>query len=139
MSMTPRPTSTTPLLGDARRSPSEANRPSPSRLGSSHRRRRGRAPHIQTFPAIVLCTLLILAGLAIWDVSPLGDCYFKPLCKILGDTWDEKDSVWWRNAGAYAPWRANGPGGGRRGLPQGCEVGQVTIVCPSLRDHQADT
>jgi hypothetical protein len=36
--------------------------------------------------------------------------------------------VWWRNSGPYAPYHALGTGGGRTGLPRGCEVDQVNVV-----------
>jgi hypothetical protein len=64
-----------------------------------------------------------------WDVSSYGDCYFQSLCNALGDG-TRLDRVWWENSGAYAPWRSGGPGGGKRGLPRGCEINQVTLVCP---------
>lgn len=135
MSTTPRPTSTTPLLANASSSPSNSSRPPPRRSRSSQHRRSRKGPHIQLIPAAVLCTLLALAALAIWDVSSLGKCYFRPLCRLLGDDQNDKDIVWWRNAGAYAPWRASGKEGGRRGLPKGFEINQVSIVSFGLADQ----
>jgi len=47
---------------------------------------------------------------------------------VLGDGNETKKDVWWRNSGPYAPYRSLGPGGGRTGLPRGCEIDQVNVV-----------
>ncbi|EIW73298.1 hypothetical protein TREMEDRAFT_67315 [Tremella mesenterica DSM 1558] len=62
--------------------------------------------------------------LVVWDVSPVGNCVLRPLCRALGEG-RGKEEVWWRNAGAYAPYRPLGEG--RERLPRGCELDQVTI------------
>ena len=126
----PQASSTTPLLA-----PSNllSPRPSVSRNPSVPpiRLRRQSTPPIVVFPAILTIFLLAFTALVAWDVSSLGNCYFAPLCRILGDGKERTDAVWWRNAGAYAPWRPLGAGGGHRGLPEGCEINQVTVVSPA--------
>jgi hypothetical protein len=127
--------SRTPLLVGATQrasshSPGPADRPpNPTNL-STYRlsKRRRRSPPIQTIPAFITVTILLFVAFIAWDVSSIGNCYFAPLCKLLGEGGERVQDVWWRNAGAYAPWRSLGPGGGHRGLPRGCEINQVTLV-----------
>ena len=123
-------TSTTPLLASSN---PLSPRPSASRTLSAPplRIRRQSTPPIVIFPAILIFILLAFTTLIAWDVSSLGNCYFAPLCRILGDSKGSTDAVWWRNAGAYAPWRPLGSGGGHKGLPKGCEINQVTLVSPA--------
>ncbi|ORX34649.1 histidine phosphatase superfamily [Kockovaella imperatae] len=90
-------------------------------------RRRQRTPIAAFFPAFVTIVLLGFASFAAWDVSSAGNCWIEPLCRILGSG-DRLENVWWRNSGAYAPWKSLGPGGGKRGLPRGCKVNQVTVL-----------
>ncbi len=131
MSSIPRATSTTPLLAPSRG-------PSPQPPSRSHsllpirqrQRQRRRTPPIHILPALLTLTLFALVAFIAWDVSSFGNCYFAPLCRTLGDGKERIDEVWWRNAGAYAPWRSLGTGGGRGGLPRGCEIDQVTVVRP---------
>jgi len=66
-----------------------------------------------------------------WDISDYGNCYFKSLCKVLGSG-EDLDEIFYQNAGAYAPWRSRGPGGGKKGLPRGCEINQVTLVSTAM-------
>ena len=92
------------------------------------RRERTRTPVAAFFPAFITVVLLSFASFAAWDVSSAGNCWLEPLCRILGDG-ERTEEVWWRNSGAYAPWKSLGVGGGKRGLPRGCAINQVTIVC----------
>ncbi|KAL7420830.1 hypothetical protein Q5752_004783 [Cryptotrichosporon argae] len=119
MSRPPGPTQITPLL--PRRVLSLS--PSPARLS---RRRRRRSPPLHLVPALLTSVILALVVFAAWDVSSLGSCYVRPLCRLLGH--GEVEMVWRRNAAAYAPWVSLGPGGGKKGLPRGCDVDQVTIL-----------
>lgn len=152
MSSAPGPTSRTPLLAaqqSAQQASSQATTststpatrptrslsPSPANVRPSHspnvsfirRRRRKRSPQVHTFPAVVTTAILAFVIFVAWDVSSYGNCYFRSLCSALGEG-ERLDSVWWENSGAYAPWRSGGPGGGKRGLPRGCEINQVTLV-----------
>ncbi|KAK4686161.1 hypothetical protein P7C73_g3973, partial [Tremellales sp. Uapishka_1] len=122
-----RPTSTTPLLPHSR---SPSPRPDYTRSQSVQplRRRRRSTPPIHVFPAALAFCLFMVVAFVAWDVSSLGNCYVKPLCDLLGDGMEKKEDIWWRNAGPYAPWRSLGPAGGRKGLPRGCEIDQVTIL-----------
>ncbi|GFZ50736.1 hypothetical protein JCM24511_08494 [Saitozyma sp. JCM 24511] len=144
----PGPTASTPLLQahsaqssyrtsrptSPSHSPSAS--PSPAPYGSTRprpslspfRRHRRRTPPIHAFPAVLAVLLFAAVAFVAWDVSSIGRCYFKPLCRILGDSAVSAEEIWWRNAGAYAPWRSRGDGGGRKGLPRGCEIDQVNIL-----------
>ena len=79
-------------------------------------------------PFILAATVFVFVFFVAWDVSTYGNCYFKPLCRILGDGSESLREVWWMNSGPYATWKAVGPGGGRTGLPRGCEIDQVNVV-----------
>lgn len=133
-----RPNPTTPLLASPRGATSlprdlSAVRyhtlPSLDRLPSKRRRH---TPHIQFIPFILAGSVFLLVLLIAWDVSSFGNCYFKPLCRMLGDGSLNSREVWWMNSGPYAPWKPVGPGGGRRGLPRGCEIDQVNVVGEQL-------
>ena len=132
----PGPTASTPLLqahatnssyndGSRAHSPNPPFRPNSL---SPFRRRRRSSPPIQLLPTITVVLLFVGVAFIAWDVSSFGNCYFKPLCRALGSGRFRDEEVWWRNAGAYAPWRSRGDGGGKRGLPRGCEIDQVNIV-----------
>jgi hypothetical protein len=125
-------TATTPLLPSSREispRPPLARDPSTFR---AVRRRRG-TPPVHLLPALVTITVFILVCFAAWDVSSYGKCYFTPLCRILGDGQDGLEEIYGRNSGAYGPWRSHGPGGGKLGLPRGCEINQVSIVSYELQ------
>ena len=128
-----RPSATTPLLASPRPGASTYRDPSVVRYQSlpslgrlPHKRRR--TPHIQLVPFLLTFTVFVFVILIAWDVSAFGNCYFKPLCRILGDGCENLREVWWINSGPYAPWKAVGPGGGNRGLPRGCQIDQVNVV-----------
>ncbi|ODN97157.1 hypothetical protein I350_08137 [Cryptococcus amylolentus CBS 6273] len=114
------PTATTPLLS------SRASSQSLHRL--LNRRRRARQNSILHFLPIIFPVLLFAAvAFLAWDVSSFGNCYFQPLCRLLGDGRGVEEG-WWRNQGPYAPYRRMGKGGAVVGLPRGCEVDQVTLL-----------
>ncbi|KAK1926180.1 histidine phosphatase superfamily [Papiliotrema laurentii] len=142
MSFLPAPNSRTPLLAahssaqpsSSQSRSSRARSPNPSArpilvptVSHAGRTRRKRSPNHRTVPAILIFVLVGLTAMIAWDVSSYGDCYFQSLCNALGDG-TRLDRVWWENSGAYAPWRSGGPGGGKRGLPRGCEINQVTLL-----------
>jgi hypothetical protein len=93
-----------------------------------HKRRR--TPHIQLVPLLLVGPLLLFVFFVAWDVSSYGNCYFRPLCRALGNGSETTKEIWWRNSGPYAPWKSLGPGGGRSGLPRGCEIDQVNVASP---------
>ena len=143
MSSAPNPTSRTPLLA-AHASAQQSSRssrglsPDPqsrfrrttSQFSPNRHRRRGRrrkSPPIHFVPALLVSTVLASVLFLAWDVSSYGKCYFSSLCRIIGSG-EDKDDVFFLNSGAYAPWRSGGQGGGKRGLPRGCEINQVTLV-----------
>ena len=126
--------SRTPLLA-SRFENSYSPSPGPSRPFSSravpsslHVLRRRRHSTIHFLPAFFTFVLLFIVAFLAWDVSSFGNCYFAPVCRMLGDGRERMGSVWWRDAGAYAPWKSLGSGGGKRGLPRGCEINQVNLV-----------
>lgn len=128
-----RVTSTTPLLPSSQSrstSPRAPRDPSQTRfLPLKHLAfRRRRTPPVQVVPAIITSILLIALIFTAWDISSYGQCYFRPLCRMLGTGMTAREEVWWMNAGPYAPRRSLGEGGGKKGLPRGCEVDQVTVV-----------
>lgn len=128
-----RPSVTTPLLASPRHRPENRRDPSTLRYNSlpslEHLpSKRRRTPHVQFIPLLVIGPILIFFLFVAWDVSSYGKCYFRPLCRVLGDGNETKKDVWWRNSGPYAPYRSLGPGGGRTGLPRGCEIDQVNVV-----------
>ena len=141
-------TSTTPLLeavSSRSRSPSPRPRafsPNLRRSSSSepllgeYVRRRRRSPRRYVHPALITVVLVALIALVTWDVSPIGRCYLRPLCRALNRK-DPMAEVYWRNAGPYAPWKSLGAGGGPKGLPRGCKLDQVNLVrklgAPNLR------
>ena len=112
---------------------SRSRPPNPSNSSFIRRRTRRRSPQIQFVPGLIALGLLAFVGFLAWDVSSAGNCYFQALCNVLGEG-ERMDTVWWENSGAYAPWRSGGSGGGKRGLPRGCEINQVTLVSLALRD-----
>ena len=91
------------------------------------KRRRHKTPRGHFLPALLTVIVISLAAFVAWDVSSLGNCWLKPLCRVLGDR-ERREMVWWRNSGTLAPWRSKGQGGGKRGLPRGCTINQVTVV-----------
>lgn len=146
----PGPTASTPLLqahaassSAARRaaSPSSSRSPSPSPsrrpdllpppspvLGPRRRRRRTPTPRAPLVPALIILGTVAVIAFVAWDVSSLGGCYFPSVCRALGKGKGRKEDVWQRNVGPYAPYRAQGEGGGKRNLPRGCEINQVNVV-----------
>ena len=147
MASAPHPNSRTPLLAaqvssqrpSSSRSPRNQS-PNPqarirqsSQFSPNRNRRRGqrrKSPPIQLAPALAALGILAFFLFMAWDVSRYGNCYFDSLCRALG-TGEDLDDIFFQNAGAYAPWRSGGPGGGKRGLPRGCEINQVTVVSAS--------
>jgi hypothetical protein len=128
-----RPSITTPLLASPRHRPENRRDPSTLRYNSLPSLRhlpskRRRTPHVQFVPLLIIGPVLVFVLFIAWDVSSYGKCYFRPLCRVLGDGNETKKDVWWRNSGPYAPYRSLGPGGGRTGLPRGCEIDQVNVV-----------
>jgi len=128
-----RPSITTPLLASPRHRPDNRRDPSTLRYNSlpslDHLpSKRRRTPHVQFVPFLIIGPILVFVLFIAWDVSSYGNCYFRPLCRILGDGSETKKDVWWRNSGPYAPYRSLGSGGGRTGLPRGCEIDQVNVV-----------
>jgi hypothetical protein len=128
-----RPSVTTPLLASPHHRPLNTRDPSTLRyhsLPSLDRlpAKRRRTPHVQFVPLLLVAPILLFVIFVAWDVSSYGNCYFRPLCRALGDGNGSLKDVWWRNAGPYAPWRSLGTGGGRTGLPRGCEIDQVNVV-----------
>jgi len=128
-----RPSITTPLLASPRHRPHNRRDPSTLRYNSLPSlqylpSKRRRTPHVQSIPLLIIGPVLVFVLFVAWDVSSYGNCYFKPLCRVLGDGNETKKDVWWRNSGPYAPYRSLGPGGGRTGLPRGCEIDQVNVV-----------
>ncbi|WVQ76289.1 hypothetical protein IAR50_005954 [Cryptococcus sp. DSM 104548] len=114
------PNAATPLLS------SRGSSPSLHRL--INRRRRARQQSILHFLPIIFPILLFACvAFLVWDVSSFGNCYFEPLCRLLGDGRGIEEG-WWRNSGPYAPYRRMGEGGAALGLPKGCEVDQVTLL-----------
>jgi hypothetical protein len=127
-----RPSITTPLLASPRHRPENRRDPSTLRYNSlpslRHLPSKRRTPHVQFVPLLIIGPVLVFVLFIAWDVSSYGKCYFRPLCRVLGDGNETKKDVWWRNSGPYAPYRSLGPGGGRTGLPRGCEIDQVNVV-----------
>jgi hypothetical protein len=128
-----RPSITTPLLASPRHRPENRRDPSTLRYNSLPSLRhlpskRRRTPHVQFVPLLIIGPVLLFVLFIAWDVSSYGKCYFRPLCRVLGDGNETKKDVWWRNSGPYAPYRSLGPGGGRTGLPRGCEIDQINVV-----------
>lgn len=130
---TSRPSSTTPLLASPRPRSAQPRDlsavryhtlPSLDRLPAKRRR----TPHVQFVPFLLASAVFVFVCCIAWDVSTYGNCYFKPLCRILGDGSESMKEVWWINSGPYATWKSVGPGGGRTGLPRGCEIDQVNVV-----------
>lgn len=107
---------------------SRAPSPHPSSSARPFRRRRRRTPALPLLPTVALLTCAALLVFTAWDVSSIGNCYFPSICKALGKGKGRKDEVYQRNTGAYAPYTAQGAGGGRVNLPRGCEINQVNIV-----------
>jgi hypothetical protein len=135
-----RPSITTPLLASPQHRPGNTRDPSVLRYHSlpsldhlPHKRRR--TPHVQLVPLLMIGPLLIFVFFVAWDVSSYGNCYFRPLCRALGNGSETTKDVWWRNSGPYAPWKSLGPGGGRTGLPRGCEIDQVNVVSLDKRQQ----
>lgn len=128
-----RPTTTTPLLASPRgvhqpRDLSAVRYHSLPSLGRLPSKRHRHVPHVQVIPCVLLGAVFVFAVVIAWDVSSYGKCYFRPLCRILGDGNESMREVWWKNSGPYATWKPVGPGGGRNGLPRGCEIDQVNVV-----------
>ncbi|WWD05867.1 hypothetical protein V865_003951 [Kwoniella europaea PYCC6329] len=89
-------------------------------------KRNGRHP-VPVFSIIFTLILLLIVAFLAWDVSSYGHCYVTPLCRALSGR-NGLEQTWWRNQGPYAPFRPLGPGGGKKGLPKGCEISQVTVL-----------
>lgn len=105
--------------------PSSASRPFLSPLS---KRRRRASPVIRVVPGILVLILVTAFVFAAWDVSSVGACYAPWLCKMLGKGRWRDDEVYWRDTGAYAPFRSRGTGGGQINLPRGCVIDQVNVV-----------
>lgn len=132
-----RPNATTNLLASPRPGASKYRDPSAVRYGSLPSlgrlpAKRRRTPHIQFVPFLLASSVFIFVIFIAWDVSTYGNCYFKPVCRILGDGSESMREVWWINSGPYAPWKPVGPGGGSRNLPRGCQIDQVNVVSSKI-------
>ncbi|WRT63672.1 uncharacterized protein IL334_000595 [Kwoniella shivajii] len=92
-----------------------------------HRHRRHQKHRVPVFSIVFTLSALICVAFLAWDVSSFGYCYVTPLCRALSGS-KGLEQLWWRNQGPCAPFRSQGLGGGKRGLPKGCEISQVTIL-----------
>lgn len=146
----PGPTASTPLL-HAQAGPSHL-RPGPASPALSYtdsldpsasqarpllsplsKRRRKASPIVRVLPGILILAIFTAFVFVAWDVSSVGACYVPWLCRILGKSKWRDDEVFWRNTGAYAPFRSRGTGGGQINLPRGCVIDQVNVVSCKIR------
>lgn len=152
----PGPTASTPLL-HAQAGPSNL-RPQPGSPAVSYsgtltdpsssqqrpflsplsRRRRKASPIVRVVPAAFLLVLFTGFVFIAWNISSVGACYVPWLCRILGKGKWRSDEVWWRNTGAYAPFRSRGTGGGQINLPRGCVIDQVNVVSTHAEDDAGE-